>query len=166
MKRFLSLVILSGCGLGAPSEAAEGPLTLPAAIVEQCKPPNSALVCEDLQSFLDAMNAETRKDAWAREMEARIRKAIRMDGKPVPEIRVLQCRRARCALVYSIAEKDAAREVDGDDALDQLMDVRTGTEAPEASGDGAPKIVRMLVYQRRVHIEDTAKPEEAVEVGG
>ncbi len=166
MKRFLSLAMLSGCWLGAASQAAEGVLTLPAAIIEQCKPPNSALVCEDLKGFLDAMNAETRKEDWAREMEARIRKAVRMDGKPVPEIRVLQCRRARCALVYSVAEKDAAREVDGDDALDQLMDVRTGTEAPEAAGDGAPKIVRMLAFQRRVHIEDTARPEDAVEAGG
>jgi hypothetical protein len=165
MKR-LYLAILSGCWLGAASQAAERPLELPAAIVEQCKPPNSALVCEDLQGFLDALNAETRKDAWAREMEARIRKAIRMDGKPVSEIRVLQCRRARCALVYSVAEKDAAREVDGDDALDQLMDVRSGTEAPEASEDGSRKIVRMLVFQRRVHIEDTARPEDAVEAGG
>jgi hypothetical protein len=80
------------------AHAAQAALKIPPAITTFCAtPPNSALVCKDLQEFLDAFNAETRADAWAKDMEARIRKATLAGGKTLREIRTLQCRRGRSA---------------------------------------------------------------------
>jgi hypothetical protein len=139
------------------SHAAQSALNLPPAITTMCAtPPNSALVCKDLQEFLDAFNAETRVDAWAKDMEARIRKAMRVGGKELREIRTLQCRSSRCVLVYGVAAADAEKEVDGDLALDQLMDMRTGAVGPEGT-DGST-VVGMLAWQKREYPADTARP--------
>jgi hypothetical protein len=164
MTRHLVAGMLLGTLLGAPGLAAEGRLELPPAILAECAPPNSALPCEDVQNFLDAMNAETRHDSWAKPMEARIRKAMRVNGKQHGQIRELQCRRARCVLVFSVAEKDAEATVDGDESLDKLMDLRTFAVGHEASPDAGPaSVVILRAWQKRVIIEDTAKPENAVD---
>lgn len=140
--------------------AASAVLKVPPAITAMCAtPPNSVLVCEDLQLFLDVFNAETRDESWADDMEARIRKAMRIGGKELREIRTLQCRRSRCALVYSVAAQDAEKEVDGDLTLDQLMDVRTWAQGPEGAEESAAStVVGMLVWQKREYPADTARP--------
>jgi hypothetical protein len=139
------------------AHAAQAALKIPPAITTFCAtPPNSALVCKDLQEFLDAFNAETRADAWAKDMEARIRKATLAGGKTLREIRTLQCRSARCVLVYGVAAQDAEKEVDGDLDLDRLMDVRTGAVGPEGA-DGST-VVGMLAWQKREYPADTARP--------
>lgn len=127
---------------------------VPPEITAMCAtPPNSQLICEDLQEFLDAFNAESRDDGWAKVMEARIRKSRQVGGKPAGKIRALECRRARCVLEYEISVKDAARDVDGDLELDQQMDVRTGA----VSLEGEDPVVGLIAWQKRVHVEDTAK---------
>jgi hypothetical protein len=149
--------LLMGAATTGLVHAASSALKVPPAITTMCAtPPNSVLVCEDLQLFLDAFNAESRENGWAKDMEARIRKAMRVGGKELREIRTLQCRSSRCALVYAVAAKDAEREVDGDLTLDQLMDLRTGaagTEGPDES-----TVVGMLVWQTREYPADTARP--------
>jgi hypothetical protein len=139
------------------SHAAQAALKIPPAITTMCAtPPNSALVCKDLQEFLDAFNAETRTDAWAKDMEARIREAMLAGGKKLREIRTLQCRSARCVLVYGVAAQDAEKEVDGNLELDRLMDLRTGAVGPEGA-DGST-VVGMLAWQKREYPADTARP--------
>jgi hypothetical protein len=148
--------LIGACPPGI-AHAAGTVLKIPAAITTMCAtPPNSALVCEDLQEFLDAFNAEPRNDAWAKEMEARIRKAMRVGGKELREIRALQCRSSRCVLVYGVAAQDFEREVDGDLELDRLMDVRTGAVGPEGADESS--LVGMLVWQKREYPADTARP--------
>ena len=116
-------------------------------------PPNSQLICEDLQEFLDAFNAESRDDAWAKAMETRIRRSRQIGGKAAGKIRSLECRRARCVLEYEIAAKDAAREVDGDLELDQQMDLRTGA----VSAEGEDPVVGIIAWQKREYPTDTAR---------
>jgi hypothetical protein len=156
----LAIGMLFGSWLPFAAQSASADVKVPPAITTMCAtPPNSVLVCEDLQEFLDAFNAESRDDAWAKDMEARIRKAMRVDGKELREIRTLQCRRKRCALVYSVPAQDAEKEVDGDSTLDQLMDVRTGAVGPDlADGGAASTVVGMLVWQKREYPVDTARP--------
>jgi hypothetical protein len=164
MKRHAIMGILLANLLGTSAFAAGGPVQIPPEIRAQCEPPNSALACEDVQEFLDAMNAESRDNAWAKAMEARIRKAMRVKGKDFVEIRELQCRRARCVLVYSHPQKDVDPRFDGDEALDKLMDTRTGAVGNEtAAGGGSPKAVSLLAWQKRMIIQDAAKPEDAVD---
>ncbi len=158
MKRVViaSLLIGSIAPSGFARDSGDRTFSIPEAIRASCQAPNSALICEDLQEFLDALNAERRDDAWAKEMEARIRKSLRVGGKETREILALECRQARCAVVYSVAGKDAEREVDGDGTLDELMDVRTGTVAPNAGSAEGDTIIGMLAWQKRVTLEDTA----------
>jgi hypothetical protein len=164
MKNLAATGILLSSLLGDAALAAEGQLQIPQEIRAQCQPPNSALACEDVQEFLDAMNAESRDDNWAKAMEARIRKAMRVEGKDFVEVRELQCRRARCVLVYSHPRKDVDPQFDGDESLDKLMDVRTGAVGHEtAPGGGSPKAVSLLAWQKRLIIQDAANPEDAVD---
>jgi hypothetical protein len=121
----------------------------PQATLSPCQPPNAALFCEDLQEFITALNGETRDDGWAKPMEARIRKSMLVDGKPVATIASLQCRSTRCAVAYSLPAGDQAPQMDGDTTLDELMDLRTSGIAQEAAPTGAPRLVGVMAWQKR-----------------
>lgn len=147
----LVAAVFPGCANAASD------MKVPSALTTMCAtPPNSVLVCEDLQLFLEAFNAESRDETWAKDMEARIRKAMRVGGQELRQIRKLQCRSSRCALVYSVRAEDAEKEIDGDLELDQLMDLRSGAVGPEGA-DGS-SVMGMLVWQTREYPADTARP--------
>jgi len=88
--------------------------------------------CKEMDAFLERMKAEPRNTEWAREMEARIEKAVTSGERGKFRIRALECRSTRCALEVASEVDSIGVQFDSDPAFDEIMFARPGYYARES----------------------------------
>jgi hypothetical protein len=98
-----------------------------------------------LQTF-----AEEPKDvAWATDIEAKLRKHIRMQGSAF-SIRTLECRRTVCAgELTSAAGEHFNRTLPNDAPLEHLLQGQMGVNGYERNEQGERVTVWLILYKRR-----------------
>jgi hypothetical protein len=148
--RIAPLLISALLMVACDASRERGPFHLSASVADSCKPPgNPAAFCRDLQRFLAELSAEPRDAEWALTMEARIGSSLRVKGRPVGEIRSLECRSTRCAVEY-VVDPEHVEQVDGDAQLELSMEPRTGGLAYESGGaTGRHLLVTVMCWQKR-----------------
>lgn len=142
----MSASLMVACG----ASREPGPFHLSASVADSCKPPgNPAAFCRDLQHFLAELSAEPRDAEWARAMELRIERSLRVKGRPAGEIRSLECRSTLCAVEY-VVDPEHVAQADGDAQLELAMEPRTGGLAYESGGaSGRHLLVTVMCWQKR-----------------
>jgi hypothetical protein len=113
---------------------------------ENCERSEGA--CKELVRFLVRMTAEPRNATWARDMEARIEKAVLSGERGKFRIRALECRSTRCALEVASEVDRIGIEFDSDPAFNDLMMPRQGFFANEHDPQtGITTLVSVQVWQ-------------------
>lgn len=117
--------------------------------------------CQELKVFLERLEAESRDEAWARDMEARIEKAVVSGERGKFRIRALECRRTRCALEVASEVDTIGLLSDADPEFDELMFPRASGIAREDDPlTGTRTIVSVQTWQTWKAFEAEAETEE------
>ncbi|HEV7607435.1 MAG TPA: hypothetical protein VGO61_08870 [Steroidobacteraceae bacterium] len=104
------------------------PFKLSASVTANCQ---RSTDCEELDVFLEQMAAEPRDAEWARNMEARIERAVMAGERGKFRIRSLECRSTRCALEVASEVDRVGLGFDSDRDFDEMMFPRGGYFANE-----------------------------------
>jgi hypothetical protein len=128
----------------AMTSAAEVPFDFPDSVHEFCARAESE-ACRQVEAFVDEMAMEPRAGEWAADMESRIRSTIDTELQGHAQIRALQCRRSRCAVVYAMPEAVGSRELAGDLTFGGALVQNAGVSVSEANSTG--DVVSVLTWR-------------------
>lgn len=117
--------------------------------------------CKELEEFLVRMAAEPRNPGWARDMEARIEKAVMSGERGKFRIRALECRSTRCAVEVSSEVDNLGIEFDSDPEFSELMFARPGYFSNEE--DPQTGVLTMVSAQTWQTWESFSSDEEVSE---